>query len=288
MKNISIQSIVLTIIFTILSVYIEFFCYYFFDSLWIPICVTILFSFIISHITLEITYNYELGFLQILCSFILSTVIIVFVYLNQTSGFIPYKKYMLFLIFLNWFIPFIYYLFRHLLDHVVRLREFNRFFVKSSMIFFLFYTFIIIWKQLLLPFAFPKAIFQTGTYNIIPFWTTASYIEDIIYNKTSLLPLLYYILKQICIFLPFGFYLWLATRKTKLPIRIFIFLLVPFLIELIQLFTSNGYCDIDDYIYSCLGSIGGIILYRVLDSIFYCKQGYGFLQESTNISFHSF
>lgn len=277
MKNISISSIVLTIIFTILSVYIEFFCYYFFDTPWIPICITIFFSFIISHIAIEVTYNYELGSLQTFCSFVLSTVILGFVYLNQTNGFIPYKKHMLFLIFFNWLIPFVYYMLRHLLDRVGRLREYNRFFVKSSIIFFLFYIFILVWKQFLLPFSFPKVIFQSGSYNIIPFWTTASYIEDMIYNNTSLFPLISYILKQFFVFIPFGFYFWLSSSMRKLPVRIFILLFVPCIIEFIQLVTSRGYCDIDDYIYSCLGIVCGIILYCILDHIFYRKLDHGFL-----------
>lgn len=101
--------------------------------------------------------------------------------------------------------------------------------------------------------------------NIIPFKTIRQYINLLIYQRNVyLVPIAFInLFGNVAAFVPLGFLmpcLWERLQSFK---KVFLYsVIVIFLIELIQLFTLRGSCDIDDLILNFFGTVLGFLFLR--------------------------
>lgn len=101
--------------------------------------------------------------------------------------------------------------------------------------------------------------------NIVPFKTIHQYMALLIYQRNVLLVPNAFInlFGNIAAFVPLGFLvpcLWERLQSFK---KVFLYsVIVIFLIELIQLFTLRGSCDIDDLILNFFGTVLGFLFLR--------------------------
>lgn len=102
--------------------------------------------------------------------------------------------------------------------------------------------------------------------NIVPFETIKTQLFIII--KRSNPDLVSYanvnLFGNIALFIPFGFFLpWLNKKYKKISMTLFQSTIIILAVELIQLFTLKGTCDIDDLILNTIGILIGYIFYRL-------------------------
>jgi glycopeptide antibiotics resistance protein len=105
-------------------------------------------------------------------------------------------------------------------------------------------------------------------YNFIPFSTISFYLS----GKVNMLIAVYNLAANIGLFVPFGIFLMICSRKSFL-IHVFLPLISIILIEIAQLLTHRGSLDIDDLILNFLGIIIGYIFYPIFNQIFTIKKG---------------
>ena len=101
--------------------------------------------------------------------------------------------------------------------------------------------------------------------NIIPFKTIRRYINLLIYQRNVyLVPNAFInLFGNIAAFVPLGFLMPCLWEKLQSFKKVFLHsVIVIFLIELIQLFTLRGSCDIDDLILNLSGAMAGFIFLR--------------------------
>lgn len=101
--------------------------------------------------------------------------------------------------------------------------------------------------------------------NIIPFKTIRRYTNLLIYQRNVyLIPNAFInLFGNIVAFVPFGFFLpYLWKRLQSFKLLLVCSSIVIFIVELIQLFTLRGSCDIDDLILNLIGVICGFLLFR--------------------------
>ena len=112
--------------------------------------------------------------------------------------------------------------------------------------------------------------------NLHPFKMISDFIKAYLNGNLSLKYLLTNIIGNLVMFIPFAFFLPRLFKKQKKFWIFFISVsLIIISIELLQLITFSGTCDIDDYILNIVGaSIGFIIfnnkyVYKFIDKIVY-------------------
>lgn len=117
----------------------------------------------------------------------------------------------------------------------------------------------------------------TSAVNLIPFRTIINYISD--FQKYSSLSSFSFVnlSGNIVLFIPLGIFLptiWKKQRKfSKFVITVCITIIA---VELIQLFTMLGSCDIDDLIFNVLGAVIGFGIWK-LKPVVKLLHRYGFL-----------
>ncbi len=106
----------------------------------------------------------------------------------------------------------------------------------------------------------------TYRYNFIPFKEIKRYIVhfwQIGFYSAGL-----NLFGNIMCFAPFGFFIPVLSEKSKIFIRVFIFsMLFSTCIELLQLVSKVGSCDVDDVILNTLGGIIGYIIFKSVHSV---------------------
>lgn len=136
----------------------------------------------------------------------------------------------------------------------------------------IFFIYIFIMLYLLF---FRKSRYAGGTYmenlsmnvNLIPFYSIRQYF-DLIFKQSNPYLLPYAVVNlvgNIAVFVPFGFLLPVMVKQAEKPA---VFLLISagciVMVELTQLFTLRGSCDIDDLILNLTGSIAGYAVYHIV------------------------
>ncbi len=283
----TIKTTILVIILSILSVISTFAIYYFTNNAYFMITSTIFISLILSHIFLEISLTYETNFLFTCLSMILSSIIIALIYFNLTFGLLSYQKYIHISIYLYWIVPIVYYTFRTLLDKGPRFVGFSSYFSKSSIIFLIYYIANLIYHTIIDPIMIPYG-FSGSANNFIPFFSTATHIEDFIYMGTGIEDLLIYIIKLFLLFIPIGFYASLFLEeysiKSSLLIKTILLIIIPILFECASYLKGNS-INIDSCLYRFFGIFIGIMLFKLLNILFVVKTGEEFLVERNRYSF---
>jgi glycopeptide antibiotics resistance protein len=126
----------------------------------------------------------------------------------------------------------------------------NLFFLYLLTVFFLVFY----------PFEFKYPVFDPSSWNLMPFVETIYQLK----RKVNGVPVygLLYLVGNIALFIPLGFFLPLLYKKFARFLRISTFgLFLSLSIEWVQTTFSNRYFDIDDVVYNTLGTITGFIFY---------------------------
>ncbi len=284
-SNIQVSSLI--IIFSILTILIQFATYHFLEASFIIWGISGLISIACCHILLEQTVSYEACFNYSFLTLFVSLSIIATSYFGNVQTFLPYTSTMLGIAVINWLIPMIHCFLRSMFEYGTRIDDFNEFYRNQSIVFFLFYMVILIYG-FFAKGAFPWAYRAvTESSNFTPFEVITNQIEDYIYGLIPLSDVITYLLSRILAYVPYGFYLSLALRKqTRLP-RFIALLSLPFIIEVLQYFIISERCDVDDIIYAFLGGVIGTILFFLTNVIFRAISGKYFLMKDNNHRFSS-
>lgn len=238
-------------------------------------------SIICTHILLEQSLTYETDFIYSFLTLFVSLVITILTYYSKDQSIIPYSSLLFALSFVNWLIPTLHCFIRYMLDNSSRIQGFYSFYRNNSLVFILFYLGLTIYG-ILLPNAFQwfytiPLTFDSG--NFIPFNILSTQIEQYIYQQLPLTDIIVYLASRIVIYIPFGFYIYLFTRKNSRILRVLLFLFLPVLFETIQFYYNPSYCDIDDIIFGLIGVILGGLLYLLKNFIYRMFSGKDFLSN---------
>ena len=156
---------------------------------------------------------------------------------------------------------------RDMLDRGPRFDGFHIFFQRMSVLFIVFFLFVVIKQYFLTPITPPYQELPFGAHNFVPMMTTASYIEFALNSHTSLTPLFCYIAEMIALGVPIGFFVRIYGAKLPFLLRLVIYAGIPVILELLQELTGRGWGDIDDVTMSLLGVLIGVILFYLLNGL---------------------
>ena len=136
-----------------------------------------------------------------------------------------------------------------------------------SWIFFIIYLFMMVY-YLFFSEKMGRIPGRDYRYNLVPFVEIKRYLHyrDKIGNFNVLLNLL----GNVLCFVPFGFVIPILTSKQTFFRMLFLSMLASVLVELLQLISMLGSCDIDDIILNTLGGVIGYILFVIGRGIVRC------------------
>lgn len=267
MNNRAVNISSLVILLSLVSFIAEACLYYLVNYHWISIVFAVIFSVGLSHFCLESSLNYGYSFLHaafmVTITFIFSTVI----YLIQPNQWIHYDFSMVVLVLVNWLVPFLYSNIRDMLDRGPRFDGFHLFFRRMSILFIVFFLFVLIKQYFLTPITPPYQELPFGAHNFIPMMTTASYIEFALKSHVSLAPLFCYIGEMVAISIPIGFFVRIYGARLPFVLRLLIYVGIPVILELLQDLAGRGWDDIDDVTMSLFGILIGVILFYLLNGL---------------------
>jgi len=283
-RSVYIKVTSLTVFLSILTILLEFSAYYFFAA-WYPILgISCLVSMLCCHILLQQSNTYESCFIYTFLTVFISLIVTVLTYFsaNHTS-FIIYSHLLNGITLVNWLIPSVHCFIRYMTGYGVRIQHYNTFYRNNSIIFIIFYLGIIAYGSFSKD-AFPKiyrAVMWADTVNFTPFLALAKQIEDYLYGIIPMRDIMIYLSSRILVFVPYGYYIALLTRKHSRLLKHLLFLLFPLLIEVLQYFFFISRSDIDDIIYGFLGCLLGSILFYLTNKIFRAISGRNFLERES-------
>lgn len=286
MNRRSIQIKTFIIISSLITIGLEFGCYYFLNSLSGSMVIAIVLNLILSHIYLETSLTYSSCFLQSALTVVLSTAATIFIYMNQTGTLLIYNKKLSFLVLLNWMVPLIYSIIRNFMDRGPRFVQFSSYFWKTSILFFVYYLYSFVNFYFISPIGFPFGA-STVSNPLIPFLATATYIEDCIYLGNPLSVLLIYVLKTIWMFAPLGFYATLILKEASRKFIIILTFLLPLVTNIISFVQTSAFY-IDAYLYHIIAFLLGILLYQLLNHISHRCLKTDFLTNRSKYRFFNF
>lgn len=283
MKKRSIKIRSLIVFFSLVNVGLQFGSYYFLNKLYPALIAAVVLNLILCHIYLESSLSYSTCFLHSALNTILSTGCTAFIYYKQTGNLLVFTNYLLLLILLNWAVPLIYSIFRDITDHGPRFVGFRSYFVKTSILFALYFIPVFAYCFFVRPLPFPET--PSGIANqYIPFLATATYIEDIIYLGVKVKPLIYFAGISCVLFIPVGFYSSILLKKASKPVFILLTFALPLLSEGIPYFYGHSFLA-DGFLFKFTGFLLGIIVYKILNALTYASLRCDFLTERNNYTF---
>ncbi|MDK2808177.1 MAG: hypothetical protein PWP24_912 [Clostridiales bacterium] len=286
MNHRSIRIKTLITIFSILTVGLEYGSYYFLDTLYIPLLVSLVVNLIFAHIYLETSLTYLSFHLQASLTGILSAAATFVIYYYQTGHLLIYNNKLPLLVLLNWLVPLCYGILRNFMDRGPRFVQFKAYFFRTSIIFSLYYLYFFVHHYFLSPTGFPKSASLVDK-PFIPFLSTATYIEDAIYLGQPLDILILYLIKSILLFVPIGFYASLLLKEASRIYLVLLALLLPPIPVLVSYLRFGTY-TIDAYIYHLIGFVLGVLLYQFLNHLSNrCLQS-DFLADRSKYSFFNY
>ncbi len=257
----------LVILLSLVSFIIEACVYYLVDYSWVSVITAAVLAVGISHFCLESSLSYGYNFLHAAFMVTISFFFAVVVYMIQPNQWIPYNLGVVALVLSNWIVPFLYCNLRDMLDRGPRFDGFQIYFQRMSVLFILFFLFVIVKQYFLTPITPPYQELPFGAHNFVPFMTTASYIEFTKYNDIVLAPLIRYIVQMVAMGVPIGFFLRVYGSQFPFVLRLIAYFAVPILLECLQEITGRGWGDIDDVSMSLVGVLIGILLFYLFNWI---------------------
>ena len=165
---------------------------------------------------------------------------------------------------LAWLIPVLYACIFTWAAGISVLGQFAVFYKKASIFFYLVYFGLLIYW-----FGWRNRIPGTDVkVQLIPFASFAAYIDGMLTNTVSVERLLFFLAERILLFMPYGFLIAMVCRKLHSVLRLLFVLLLPLLLELLQLLLGFNTCSVDDVIFSFLGGLIGMLLFVIFNGMF--------------------
>jgi glycopeptide antibiotics resistance protein len=276
-RAINISSLV--ILLSLISFIAEACVYYLINQHWICIITAIVLSIGISHFCLESSLNYGYSFLHAAFMVTITFLFSVVVYMIQPNQWITYDFSLVILVLMNWITPFVYCSIRDLLDRGPRFAGFRSFFSRMSLLFVVFFLFVIAKQYFITPITPPYQELPFGAHNFVPLMTTASYIEFSIYNGIEVTALIHYIVEMIFLGIPIGFFVRIYGSRFPFLLRLVIYFAIPIVLEVLQEISGRGWGDIDDVTMSLFGALLGVILYHIMNGISQSVSNRDFMME---------
>lgn len=277
----------LIVILSILTIIVEFTAYYFFPSIYPVLGISAVLLIICSHVLLQQSSTYETIFIYTLSNMFISSLIMILTYYSaDQSSFISYSTTIHAIICINWLVPTLHCFIRYMFSYSLRISQYRSYYTKNSILFTLCYLGILIYGNFA-EGAFPslyRAVLWSDSINLTPFLTLSIEIEDYLYGIIPLSYIFIYLASRILVFIPYGYYITLLTKKRSRPLRILLYLLLPTLIELIQFFIYPSRSDIDDLIYGFIGAIVGSLFFNLVSIIFRSISGKDYLEKESYYS----
>lgn len=267
------------ILFSILTVLVQFGVYYFLGSAILIYSLAAFVCLLFSYIFLEQTLSYESCFSYSLLNIFICAVIILLSYFSSKDSLLPYRPDLILFIILNWFIPLLYCIVRNLTDRSFKYAGFHAFYRNTNIVFILFYM------GLLVVLLFLKNRSRTDAVNLIPINTIATLIDDYLNGYVTIGEVIKYFLPGIALFLPYGFYTILLLRYRGRLIRFLALLILPVAVEILQQVFLFGKADVDDVLLGLLGGFIGGLLYHLLNRIYRLVTDEDFLCDRPHYSY---
>lgn len=269
----------LVILLSLLSFIAEVCVYYFIPYHWISVAFAGITSLAISHFCLESSLDYDYSFIHASFMVISSLAFAAIIYIIQPNQWIQYDFSMVFLVLVNWLVPFFYSCLRDLFDRGPRFDGYHSFFRRMSSLFIVVFLFTIIKQYFLTPIVPPYEEMPFGAHNFVPFMATATYIETALRNDLSLLPLFAYVAEIICMGIPIGFFCRIYCNKLMLFFRLVIYFAIPIFLEILQDAAGLGRGDIDDVALSLMGILIGVILFHIMNGVYQSVSNRDFMMS---------
>ena len=233
---------------------------------------------LVSIILLTISYNYEVIFIYMFLNVVLSSLLAAYSFWEISYFYYSITNYKLWLIIVNFFVPWIVCFFVSMSDTNKSIINYRQFIRNSSLLFLVFYIGVFVYAEFL---SQSSSIWTEQEINVIPFYTIAAHIEDYIYKTNTLMQTMVNVLLPCLLFVPAGFLIYMCMRQwNRLP-RLIIILLVPILVEVVQVFVKTNGINIDDVILGFLGGLLGQILFLIVNGLFLYFKGESFIEDKT-------
>lgn len=283
--NVNISSLI--VFLSIVTILIEFVLYYFFASIFLILGVSSIILFICCHILVERSSTYEVCFIYALLNIFISLIITILTYFEKDNALsiLSYTNTLIGIVILNWLIPTFHCFIRYMFDYGTRVENYLNFYRNNTIVILIFYLGAIIYISYFaigFPWEIPST---TDGINLLPFAILSTQIEDYLNGSLPISDILIYLCSRMLIFVPFGYYIALITRKLSKILRLVVLLLFPLVLEILQYFIRPVRSDIDDVIYALLGGLLGVLYFLITNSIFRAVTGKDFLRKDTGYRF---
>ncbi len=163
--------------------------------------------------------------------------------------------------FFTWLIPVLYATVYTWANGSSETGAYAKMYKRSMILFYLVYFSLIIYDIFF--YSLPQA--EGGKAQWIPFATFAALMDGVMKDTVSLARVGEFLAARIVFFLPYGFLIGMLGRKWNGLLKMFLLLLLPVGMELLQLFCHLGTCDADDMIFRYIGSLLGLLLFLLYD-----------------------
>lgn len=173
---------------------------------------------------------------------------------------------------LAWLIPVLYACLVAWAEGSTAMSQFSGFYKKASVFFYVVYFGLLIYWFMV----YSRIPEEGSSVQLIPFATFAAYIDGMISETVSLERLLLFLAERVLLFLPYGFFIAMVGRKLHSLLRLGLVLFLPILVEVLQLLLNFSSCDVDDAIFSFLGSLIGMLLFIAFNALFQKTTGKNF------------
>lgn len=165
---------------------------------------------------------------------------------------------------ISWLVPVLYAMIYTWANGSTEISGFVKLYTGAIVLFYLVYFGLMIYGAF-----FRQTVAEDGNYTQwIPFATFAALVNGVMKDTVSVSRVVEFLLNRLVFFLPYGFFIGLVCRRLHGALRVILLLLLPALLEAVQLLFHWGTCDVDDVIFRFVGSLFGFIGFLLFDGAF--------------------
>ena len=251
------------ILIGILITGVQFTIYHFVSGGWFGILLSVLCVLVGSVLVHFITKEQEelAGFLLIPCVFSGSMGLLL---PYAEIPFFPESETALYGCLFSFLIPVLYAVIYTLANGNNELAGFAKFYLRSTVFFYVVYFGLMIYGAF-----FNQLVAEDGNYTQwIPFATFAALVDGVMKDVISVGRVIEFLVNRVVFFLPYGFFVAMLCRKLHGVIRIVLLVLLPVILEAVQLVFHWGTCDVDDILFRIIGGLLGFIGFLAFDALF--------------------
>lgn len=170
---------------------------------------------------------------------------------------------------LAWLVPVAYACIFTWTEGNTALPQFAGFYKKAAVFFYLAYFGLLIYWFVV----YSRIPEEEVKMQLIPFATFAAYVDGIITETVPIERLIQFVGERVILFLPYGFFIAMAGRKLHSMFRLLLVVLLPLAVEFLQLAFKISSCDADDFVFSFLGGLIGMLGFVIFNGMFQKATG---------------